>query len=204
MELIVINENKLKIMMSAPDMDALGIDENKFYLSSFNARDMLARILKNSNVKTDFEYLSSQDKILLQLYPDIHGGCELFVTRITLDGEEDFFMTQSDEGFLLPKPIPKNIDHKKTALTYSFTQLDHLIAACRELIKQNFNGESYLYRLDDGKYLLFITGEKGTNIQTDFLSEFGQFENTENSYFRSLERGTFIIHKNAIEKIATI
>ena len=32
MELIVIGENKLKIMMSQGDMERFGLDENEFYL----------------------------------------------------------------------------------------------------------------------------------------------------------------------------
>ena len=63
MELIMINENKLKIIMSVLDMEKLGLDENDFHLSLINTRSILKKILNASPVKTGFEELLPSDKI---------------------------------------------------------------------------------------------------------------------------------------------
>ncbi|MBO5715709.1 MAG: adaptor protein MecA [Clostridia bacterium] len=208
MELILINENKLKIMMSENDMHKFGLDENEFYLSVSNTRAILSKILHEANIRTGFENLTPEDKILIQLYPEVRGGCELYITKITIGDtsfkEEESLMPQGDEKYLLPKSTKKVTEHKKIPITYSFNKLDYVIAACKELIKRSFSGESSLCYLDDGKYLLFIIEEDTINTPINCLSEFGQLENTENSYLRSLERGTSIIHQNAVEKISTI
>lgn len=208
MELILINENKLKIMMSENDMRKFGLDENEFNLSISNTRAILSKILNEANLHTGFENLTPDDKILIQLYPETHGGCELYITKIAICDasydEEEIFMPQGDERYLLPRSTKNTTEYKKVPLTYSFTKFDYVIAACKELIKQNFSGESSLYHLDEGKYLLFIAEEESINTATNCLSEFGQHENTENSYLRSLERGTCIIHQHAVEKISTM
>ena len=92
MELIVINENKLKIIMSKTDMKNYGLDENEFYLSVTDTRKILGKILQNCTIKTGFETILPSDKILIQLYPEKGGGCELFVTKIEFDSECDWHL----------------------------------------------------------------------------------------------------------------
>lgn len=208
MELILINENKLKIMMSENDMREFGLDENEFYLSISNARAILSKILMKSNMHTGFENLTPEEKILIQLYPETHGGCELYITKIAICDasydEEEIFMPQGDEKYLLPRSSKNTTEYKKTPLTYSFAKFDYVIAACKELKKQNFSGESSLCHLNDEKYLLFIRQEKDADEQINFLSEFGQLENTENAHLRTLEGGTNIFQQNAVEKISML
>ena len=105
MELIVINENKLKITMSKTDMINYGLDENEFHCSVINTREILNKILHNAPVQTGFENISPKDKILIQLYPDKSGGCELYITKITLDEMEDtmFMPQENDEKYLKGK-----------------------------------------------------------------------------------------------------
>ena len=202
MELIVIDENKLKITMSAPDMDELGVDEDEFYLFDFNARELLSKILKGSRVKTGFEELSSNDKILLQLYPDSHGGCELFVTKIPLKKEDDPHLSSNNERFLLPHSTAKETDNKKTPITYGFKKLNHVIAVCRELKSRHFSGDSALYRTEAGIFYLVLEqiGDKSTALSC--LSEFGELENTEHCLLNSLERGECILKNGAVQKLS--
>lgn len=202
MELIVINENKLKIIMSAQEMTEFGLDENEFHLSMTDTKQILAKILNKFNAKTGFEEIAQNDKLLLQLYTDTHGGCELFVTRIMLDCEEEFFMPQGDERFLLPRSTKKTTEHKKTPITYSFEHLNHVVCACRELKARNFAGDSALYRLDAGKYYLVVEQDGVGNTSFSCLSEFGDLENTEYCLLNSLERGSCIFKNNAVLKLA--
>ena len=147
MELIVINENKLKIIMSKTDMKNYGLDENEFHCSVINTREILEKILHNAPLKTGFENISHEDKILIQLYPDKNGGCELYVTKITLDEKEGtiFMPQENEEKYLLPKPIQKKQTIKTPIISYRFECLEDGIKAAKELILRDFVGESSFY-----------------------------------------------------------
>lgn len=213
MELIVIGENKLKIMMNQSDMERFGLDENEFYLSVTDTRKILDRILQNCPVKTGFETILPSDKILIQLYPEKCGGCELFVTKIELDSEcdskeEDIFMPPvNDERFLLPGTTQKKTESRRINLTYSFEELDFLIAACKELHKIGFGGKSSFHRDQEGKYYLMISTVKGENEKSppiSFISEFGELENTDRTSLYLSEYGECIIEKDAVELLGEI
>lgn len=216
MELIVISENKLKIMMSAPDMEFYGLDEDEFYCSVSNTRKILERILKNSPVMTGFETISPDDKILIQLYPEKSGGCELFVTRLSLceadnTQEDAFYMPdENEEKLLLPTPQKRTVTARvavKPTLTYSFEKFDYVCLACRELVSRRFAGDSSLYRADSGKYYLFIgtkSDENEKSSPSSFLSEFGELENTENVSLILLEHGTCVCPSDAVQTFSEL
>lgn len=208
MELIVINENKLKIMMSETDMKTYGLDENEFHCSLTNTRSILEKILHNAPIRTGFENISINDKILMQLYPDKNGGCELYVTKISLYEKEDaiFMPRENEERYLLPKAMPKKQISKTSLVSYRFEQLEYGISAAKELFLRNFSGESAFYRHDDGKYFLFINNKQPqTNdekMSMEFLSEFGEITNAENTYLLLLEHGKCIFKDKAIELLS--
>ena len=210
MELIVINENKLKIIMNNKDMQFYNLDENEFYCSVTNTREILAKILHNTQVRTGFENISNNDKILMQLYPDKNGGCELYVTKITLDEkEENLFMVQeNEEQYLLPKHIQKKPPPKIQPISYRFDKLEYVIQAAQEMHKRSYDGISSFYRDDYGKYFLIISNQKNDNTEhkskIDFLSEFGEITNVENTYLALLEKGICIFKEKAIEQLLKI
>lgn len=208
MELIVINENKFKIMMDKNDMKIYGLDEDEFYLSVTNTRDILERILKSCPEQRGFESIAPEDKLLMQLYPERNGGCELFITRLCLDNtdgyeEESIFMSCANEDkYLLPRCVKKGTEQKKTSLTYSFKKLDYVFRTCKELKKREYSGNSALYRGEDEKYYLILTPTQKENEKSSpssCLSEFGELENSDSIYLLLLERGHCICKENAVE-----
>ena len=210
MELIIINENKLKIMMTQNDMKAYGLDENEFYCSITNSKEILKKILHNSPLHTGFEYISPFDKILMQLYPDKSGGCELYVTKITLDEKEgeEFMSYDNEERYLLPKPTSKKESAKIPLLSYRFDKLENAIQVTRELIRRNYIGASSFYRDFEGKYFLFVIHTKSDNSDStspiDCLLEFGELVNAENSRMHLLEKGKCIFKEKAVEQLSKL
>lgn len=210
MELIVINENKLKVMMNEADMKFYGLDENEFYCSITNARDILRRIIDNSPIRTGFENISIDEKILVQLYPEKKGGCELYITKISINEKEnDPFMPQeNEERYLLPKPITKKQGPKIPLLCYKFDNLKYAQRAANEMYRRNYNGASSFYRDQEGKYFLFVNNLKNENFEyrsaTDFISEFGELTNTENTRLLLSERGKCIFKENAVKQLTEI
>ena len=202
MELIVINENKLKIVMSENDMRDYGLEENEFYCSVTNSREILKKILHNAPIKTGFEYISSEEKILIQLYPEKNGGCELYVTKIPLNESEgaSFMLEENESKYLLPKPLSK-----AHLISYRFDNLEYAIHAAKEIYKHSFDGASSFYKDIDTKYVLFVSHQMQNGLQIiNFLSEFGEEVNSENTYMLLCEWGQCIFKDNAIEELSKI
>ena len=202
MELIVINENKLKIMMNENDMHYYGLDENEFHCSIINTREILEKILRNSPIKTGFEDVLSTDKILMQLYPEKNGGCELYITKIAFDEMEDttFMPEGKDTKCLLPKPTQKT-----PFISYKFENLEYAINAARELNNRSYVGPSSFYRDTDGRYVLFVDNQrKELSSISCLLSEFGEQVNGENTYLLLSERGKRIFKEGAVEELSKI
>lgn len=205
MELIVINENKLKIIMNEQEMQQYGLDENEFHLCISDTRKILARILHNSPIATGFELPLPNERILLQLYPERQGGCELYVTRLALDEEnvitEDSTM-KSEESHLLPIYTGDAENKKRLLLCYSFEKLNDIIRSCRELKERFPIVDGSVYFGEDEKYYFIL--KRDVNIEEKYsissvLSEFGELKNADHSLLRLCERGRCICETNAIE-----
>lgn len=214
MELIIINENKLKITMTAPDMKEYGIDENEFHLSLIDTKNVLKRILSKTNIKTGFENIGKGEKLLIQLYPEKQGGCELYITRISLDetDEEEMELTDDEaERYLLPQSSKKTVYLENRPSIYMFDNLEDLILACKELIKRSFNQKSSLFTHGSSKFYLLITEntensptEKEKSRQYSFLSEFGEQINDKNFHIFLSEYGKRVIEADAAIKLSQI
>ncbi len=208
MELIIINENKLKIMLTKADMEIYGLNEDEFYCSVTDTKKILNKILHNSSQKTGFESLLPEDKILMQLYPEKGGGCELFVTKLFIDSDEDIFMSRdNEEKYLLPKASSDIMQLKKSTLGYKFDSLKSAVLACVELKKRNFEVQSSLYQDGGGKYHLFIKAladQSEKSSPSQFLSEFGELENSESALLELSEYGKCILKENAVDKLSEI
>ena len=212
MELIIINENKLKIMLSREEMKKYGIAPDDMSLSFPNARGVLRDILSEASIETDFYSDTEKNRIFIQLYPSIEGGCEMFVTKIDLicsnDSREELIMpTYKEQGIMPLKSARKPTPLKRTTLTYCFKKLDWVFAACKELKKRGFSGESALYRDKEGRYYLllcnsFVDGQKYS--PSAFLSEFAELENTEHAYLYINENGYCICNENAVETLSAL
>ena len=210
MELIIINENKLKISMSAKEMQSYGLDENEFHLSISDTRKILSKILHNSHIKTGFESLSPDEKILLQLYPEKKGGCELYVTRLSLgekyaDKEEKIM--SAEENSLLPICIDSKQKEKKPLICYSFEGLKNITLSCKALKEYDCTEESSAFIDDDNRYYLIIKSNPSISQKctlSSVLSEFGEITNAEQALLKMSEYGKCICQANAIEILSTL
>lgn len=207
MELILINENKLKIILSSNEMERLGLDENEFHLCLSNSRKILEQILVEYK-QSDLLNFTKDAKLLLQLYPDKNGGCELYVTRLYIENSvpEDTIDENSFKTPLLPARLSKKENEHHT-LCYSFINLSDVIAACRAIFKGKEAVESSLYIAQDKKPFLFIEASMEMNKKSppfSVLSEFGELENSERAFLFLLERGNCLIKDGAIEILASL
>lgn len=80
MEYLVINDSKLKIIMTLEDARRYGLNTLGADYDSPEARRRFWRVLDDAAVAVGFS--SKGDKVLIQYYPSRDGGCEIFVTKL--------------------------------------------------------------------------------------------------------------------------
>lgn len=145
MELILIDDNKLKIMLSADDMKLYDITCETIDYDDCFSRRAFRDILSEARERTGFD--AGKNKVYVQVYPSKAGGCEMFVTKLTpgTDGEYD-----CDTG--AKKQTRKCI--------YRFDALGDMMKVCREMKNCGYERCSAAYADGgNGRYYLITDTE---------------------------------------------
>lgn len=198
MELILINENKLKITLSECDMRLYALDCNNISYDNTETRRAFWSILDEVKQKTGFD--AASQKVFIQIYPSKQGGCEMYVTRIgALTVERD----PTDEAPTISDP-----PHSLRRAVYSFDGLDALISVCKRLTYMGFSGKSSAWVSDHGdkKYYIAIDEpEENAYLpvsEYSFICEYGKSESLRTSLIFLNEYASCICHGNAVETLS--
>jgi len=172
MELIVIGENRLKIMLTGEDMahydltDPDSAEQGALGVSP-HTRKALRHIFADANTQIGFD--TEGERLLVQLYTSKGGGCEIFVTKLGETGE----------ARLLQQVMGKEkIGSSRDRLMWlRVERLEDLTALCRRLIATGFHRSSALYISPSHErvwYLsLYIPEEQDGAMLFPFLTEYG-------------------------------
>ncbi|MBR2292851.1 MAG: adaptor protein MecA [Clostridia bacterium] len=197
MELLMINESKLKIMMTKEDLGEFDLCADELDYCNTETKRMLWDLLNRAKHTVGFD--TDGYRVLVQLYPSRTGGCELFVTKVTSifgDGEdEDFFDEES--------PVE---DEATKLCAFGFETLDGMLAVCRRLMTVGYGKASQAYIGDTRRYYLFL--ERGVQSSpTDpyaFILEYGTAENAEATKEFLCEYGRVICAERAVEHLGVL
>ena len=197
MELILINENKLKITLSECDLKQYDLDCNTIDYDNTETRRAFWSILDEAKHRTGFD--AASQRVFIQLYPSKEGGCEMYVTKLA-------FKALPDGG--TPKPSHALLPLSRRYLAFSFDCLESMIAVCRRLRAIEFSGRSEAFHTDSGKFLLIIDEpEENAYIglcEHSFIDEFGKRENLRNTKLLYHEHGESICSENAVEILGAL
>lgn len=137
MELLIIDKNKVKIMMNADDMKKYSLDSPPREPVDVPTCRGFRQLLKEIRARTGFDTEGS--RIFVQMFLSPNGGCELFVTRLSAARTNP--------------ELPENSDtfSPPDRFYYSFPTLHDLLLACRgircfrkkECAAQAFTDESH-------------------------------------------------------------
>lgn len=170
MELIVISENKLKVMLTADDMRHYNLNCDTIDSDNAPARRAFRSILDDARAQTGFD--AGKDKIFVQLYPGKSGGCEMFVTKLnTLKPEEK-----------KPLAAPQKKEPAVKEHAYVFPALPLLLQASRRL-RENYSGsarafadrerrEYFLVLSEDAPFLAEYEGRKCKSREIPYILEY--------------------------------
>lgn len=166
MELLLITEDKLKILLSRDDLGELGITCEEIDYGNTETRRVFWYLLDEAKHITGFDAANS--RIFIQIYPDVEGGCEMYVSRL---GETDGNRNKLG-GKKVTCSIHSEHDLRREDRIYRFGSLDDMLQACRELRAHKYSGASSAYIDEDGEYCyLIVACVRGDNC---ILSEYGE------------------------------
>ena len=200
MEIIMINENKLKVMLCKEDLSHFELSPEQLDYSNTETKRMFWDVLSRAKHQTGFD--TDGQRVLVQLYPSKEGGCEMFVTKIGI------LRNNSNENIKTYSKEKKNtvLTNSKKDFSYSafrFDDTESMLEVCRRLASIGYIGESSAYFCENGKKYLLLSDidfdEFAPPDEFSFISEYGSAENTEAIKRFLTEHGSVICTSDAVK-----
>ena len=207
MELILINDTKLKIMLTREDMTRYDLDCASADYDSTETRRAFWSILDEAKHRTGFD--AARDRVFIQLYPSREGGCEMFVTKV---------------GMLCAGERQASLCAAPEELAYVFDGFDTLLGCCR-MISAEYAAvaEKYItrqskpksgppsrhstaYADEGGQWYLFLTPLDNDDSRrlSCILTEFGTPVNARHLRLYISEHGKEISDGSAVSRLASL
>ncbi len=215
MDLIRIDDNKMKIMLTPVDMQSYSLNAEEIDCTKTETRRAFRHILDDVRSQTGFD--AQGNKIYVQLYPSREGGCEMFVTKLDVVCAIGEPAERRSLSLGNTTPSPQSHSRQESegdrgrTIAFAFETLEHLLRVCRWLRAQAFLGGSAAYRGEEGRYYLLLSDRSGDhsvrhlpldrNILS-FICEYGTQQNAETVRLYIREHGCPICEKNAVARLA--
>ncbi|MBE6647014.1 MAG: adaptor protein MecA [Ruminococcaceae bacterium] len=214
MELIPINESKLKIMLDESDMKEYNIGDEADCANQ-ETRLAIRHILDRAKSQIGFDTEGSE--IFVQLYTSKRGGCELFITKGSLSPNTDTLRQADKRSKKGKREECKALTVRGEAqmgngkndfgrMVFSFETLGDLCAVCRILAGLPFAFKSHAYRDECDVFFLVL---ENTNISAytrldrlTFILEYGSRERADHTSTYLFEHAKPICHDNAVATLA--
>ena len=209
MELILISESKLKIMLTADDMESYLLTEGGLTYENKETRAVFDRLLEEAHTRVGFD--SRSGRLFIQVYTSKGGGCEVYVTKSAPENGTGRRRSEtSDAGAVQPGQGAKQPRRKKEYCVYFFGSIGQMTDACRALKEMGYESESGLYysRCSEGGYYLVLREDIPQTPQSkkrkyvcksDIANEFGRRVGGKEILPYIYEHCTAIAVENAVE-----
>ena len=207
MEYIVINDSKLKIICEEKDLEPYGISAHALEYGDAVSRKFLEHLLDEARERLGFETVLH--RVLIQLFPDNRGGCEIFVNKLGL-----LKKSAEDSSENAPQSLPKAVTKKENAKKlFFFERLDFMLEACKRLSYLEDTKASKAFYLDGKGYYLYLELdadgellEYGINAldEYSFLLEYGEPQSESKLLPFLFEYAKCVCEENAVETLGKI
>lgn len=202
MDLIKINENKLKIMLTSVDMQSYSLCADELDCTNIETREAFRSIMNEARSRTGFDAEGNQ--IYVQLYPSKEGGCELFVTKLGLLCPQRKASDHTRQKAYTPQS-------KENTFAFSFEKLAHLLCVCRRLRANEKRLASAVFHGEDGCYYLILSllsDDRQETLLEDsikaFIHEYATKKDTATIRLYIKEHATVVCEQRAIETLAKL
>lgn len=185
MELLPIGDDKLKVTLTEADMEIYRLRADELDWDDTGTRKALWSILDEAKKRCGFD--AARERVLVQIFPSLSGGCEMFVTRVGSQQEDTV-----NELSLTRTQI------KKEFHACFFGEMSDLISFCSILDESGYDGVSDAYLCDDGRTLLLYC--------TDDMraAEFGEVTKADELEYYIGEHTSTICRENAVSQLAKL
>ena len=207
MEMILISANKLKVSLSATELERFELTTDMLDYGNTETKKMLWDIL--SRAKHSIGFNPDGYRIFVQLYPSKDGSCELFVTKISASESSiyDIFSSENkefdDQDYTVDSDISdESVSNETSVRVFEMDSLAALNAACRRLIDTSFSSNGAVYILDGIFYLILQLDSQCYHFPIDelsFMGEYGTPKNSDELLMNLYEFGKLICSDNAIK-----
>lgn len=153
MELILINDTKLKVMLDPSDMDDLAMND----IHPRQTRQALTVILEAARKQCGFD--ASHSRIFVQMYPCRRGGCELFVTKMEKRSETFLLRSGTEKALTEYRKYEPEKRYHSGHIIYVFRELGHLLSTCACLLTSGYSGGSCAWHDPSGGFYLSLDSE---------------------------------------------
>ena len=160
MELLRVNELKLKITLTPEDMERFELQCDSMDYANAETKRAFREILEETGLQPEFD--SAHGRIMIQVFPSKDGGCEMFITRLPEDGDSSG-----------AQPMPRLPVGKNCIFDYKFIEQKTLLQACCALNARGYSGESAVFLDERETYHLLLRGN-----DIPFLTEFSDTRTT--------------------------
>ena len=189
MELLLITENKLKIMLSRDDLCSYGITVDEIDYDNTETRRVFWSLLDEAKQKTGFDAAIS--RIFIQIFPDREGGCEMYVSRLrSIEGQK--------------RGVTCKIDASCARRAFVFDSLERLLAVCRAVrgAPPLLSSSAYTERREGACRCFLITEGDGAALER--ITEYGELWDVSLLPYYIKEHCKVICEGNAIETLGAL
>ena len=199
MELIRIDEEKLKMILTHEDLLEFEMDEEALDYANTDTKRMFWELLRRAKQSTGFD--TDGHRVLVQLYPSREGGCEIFVTRLGwLPCDCDFDYNDDDKEDDMNYSECSLCHRTPRTSAFGFDDLSALLQCCRRLLLRRYAGESSAFCSEDGRYYLFLTPPDDPSL----LYEYGTSESGEHLLSYLGEHGITLRRGDAVSLLGNL
>ncbi len=216
MDLIRIDDNKMKIMLSPVDMQCYALDAEALDCTNAETQRAFRHILEDVRTQTGFDAKGNQ--IYVQLYPSREGGCEMFITKLDIVramGDKSDRRSNTEVGHTTSEPKTNTqtaLEMERTrTVAFSFDALEPLLCVCRRLHARAFPGSSAAYWGEEGHYYLLLTEKSSgrrssalNRLSLSFIGEYGVQKNAETVRLYIREHGSPICERDAVAQLSSL
>ena len=197
MEFILIESAKLKVTLTASDMNSFGIGVGELDYTTPETKKMLRAILNKA--ETEHGFICNDHRTLVQVYTSKKGDCEIFITK--LDSPES-------ERAIHYRSIYGRSDRGVSRRIFSFNKLEYLLSVCKRLYGIGYTADSSAYVGDDRRFYLLLNGlhdaEYSPVDEYSFICEYGESENILAAEEYLFEHGREICGTDAVKILSPL
>jgi negative regulator of genetic competence, sporulation and motility len=147
MELLLITTSRLKIVMTSADMQKYDITCENLDYDERGTKNAIRNILDEAKHKVGFD--AKGNRVFVQVFPSKDGGCEMYVTKTGMEHKNSL-------------PVPRRGNGKEQSGVFCFASMDLLLAACKQLCKDNsiYESAAYVQQAPEQYYLWLLGAER--------------------------------------------